>query len=133
MNESAKLIEVLGTQTSSPVDVTITFDPSYELRFDMQPGESYSQNYQQDIDSSLFNMSQQVELTRTFIGIKTITVPGGSFQTCHFKEERSIGGAAPESIETWIDTASGLLIQQLNSDGSRDQLTEGEVNGDPVP
>ena len=133
MNEAASVINVLGTETTSPAAVTITFTPAYELRFNLQPGESYTQNYQQDIDTYGYRIAQQVSRTRTFLDMKSITVPAGAFQTCHFREQTSIDGAAPESVETWIDSASGLLVQQLNPDGSRDQLTQGEVNGDPVP
>ena len=133
MDEGAWRIDVLGTETTSPAAVTITFTPAYELRFNLQPGESYTQNYQQDIDTYGYRIAQQVSRTRTFLDMKSITVPAGAFQTCHFREQTSIDGAAPESVETWIDSASGLLVQQLNPDGSRDQLTQGEVNGDPVP
>lgn len=133
MDEAASLINVLGTETTSPAAVTITFDPSYELRFNLQPGESYDQTYRQHINSFGFAMSQDVSMTRTFLGIKSVSVPGGTFQACHFKQETSIDGGAAEPVETWVDTASGLVVQQLNSDGTRDQLTEGEVNGDPVP
>ena len=133
MDEGAWRIDVLGTETTSPATVTITFTPAYELRFNLQPGESYTQNYQQDIDSYGYRIAQQVSMTRTFLGMKSITVPAGSFQACHFRQQTSIDGGAAETVETWTDSASGLLVQQLNSDGSRDQLTEGEVNGDPVP
>lgn len=133
MNEAASVINVLGTETTSPTAVTITFTPSYELEFDLQPGESHTETYQQDINTFGFSMSQDVSMTRTYFGIKSVSVPGGTFQACHFKQETSIDGAAPEPVETWVDTVSGLVVQQLNSDGTRDQLTEGEVNGNPVP
>ncbi len=133
MDEGAWRIDVLGTETTSPATVTITFTPAYELRFNLQSGESYTQNYQQDIDSYGYRIAQQVSMTRTFLGMKSITVPAGSFQACHFRQQTSIDGGAAETVETWTDSASGLLVQQLNSDGSRDQLTQGEVNGDPVP
>lgn len=133
MDEVASTIDMLGTETTSPVMVTIDFVPSYELRFNVQSGDSYTQSYQQNINTAGYSMSQQVSLTRTFLGIKAVTVPAGSFQACHFRLQTSIDGGAAESVEAWVDTASGLVVQQLNSDGSRDQLTQGEVNGDPVP
>lgn len=133
LNKASKQIETLGTLTSSPIAVTITFDPPRKDSFTLSKGQSESQSYQQTIKTGSFStISQSITRKRTYLGRKTINVPAGQFATCHFKEETSFDGSNKQVVETWLDVGSGLLVQQRNPGDGDDKLVSGEVNGSPI-
>ena len=135
------------SEAQSPVGSVTTvvdFDPFWEVRFDLDPGESniaeYTVTTETEVPGSPFPApatESEVVRTRTYTGRESITVPAGTFVTCRVEEIVTGNGNSDESNVSWFGVGSGVLIRQMASDGSggnttTTELLDGSVNGNDL-
>lgn len=129
------------TDVFSPEAATIEvrFEPPQLERFDLEPGESYSQTYVADERTNArgqtFTQSIEVTDTTTYIGRRTVTVPAGTFETCLFESESRITGPFPAGgvSQFWFSVGTGLLVKEIGENG-RDstELLSAKINGKSI-
>lgn len=118
-------------------DSTHINDPFVEIRFDLDLGQSHTTR---STSGSPAGPRSSVELTRTYLGRETVTVPAGSFETCKFMivttGKPPAGSPIPGSTVTsftWYDVGSGLTVKTEFPDGaSKTELVSGSINGTPI-
>lgn len=112
-----------------------TFEPGAEFRFGLDVGESYSQTYAVNststVDGQTFEFSSTETDQTTYVGQEQITVPAGTFDTCHFTETYSIDGETG-TYDYWISVGSGVSIKSVYDDGEEEVLLGATINGSPV-
>ena len=120
----------------------INYKPGRLMRFDLNKGQSYTQAYSYDVHSNggttvdnSRRYSESVESRTIFQGIKTITVPAGTFKTCQFKTEDAItrddGGIEMNGPTIWIGVGNGMLIRSGAAESFK-VLESGVINGNPI-
>ena len=120
---------------------TTTFDPPISFRFDLDPGDSYTQNYD-SITETDFGFGQpttattQKEDTWTYLGQESVTVPAGTFNACKFRKDEIVtgatGGTEQVSSELWFDVDTGLEVRLELDSGETSVLLSGSQNGQPL-
>jgi hypothetical protein len=128
-------IRSLGVEvtTSSPQSSSSTnvIEPYQLQRFDLNAGDSYSQEFTIDSDTTVagqtFSSSTRTARTTTFDGVESVTVPAGTFQACRFTDQQTSSGITTESVE-WFHVGSGMLLKNT-ADGSTTVLLSASVNG----
>lgn len=136
-----------GFTTTTTVTSTIT--PGNLRRFDLSPGESYTNNYttvtETTVGSPLLpgqttESTTDVMSTVTYLGRNEVSVPAGTFAVCQFQEEltsQTDDGATSSSTNTVnLAVGSGILVLQTSESDSGDtsttQLTGGSLNGNDL-
>ena len=135
----------MGAAEGVMTNVTQTFDPPRSDRFDLDPGESYTETYdivaETDIDTGIDSpitttTTTQIEKTRTYFGQETITVPAGTFDACKFRDDDTVtlptGAIEQTSTKRWFDVDTGLVLRTELEGISTTVLLSGSQNGQPL-
>lgn len=119
----------IASQTDS-AGAQITFTPSGpSMRFNLNEGESFQERY------TMSTGGRQIEANRTvtFIGLDTIAVPAGRFETCRFDEvtRTSSGSLGTRTVtaSNWIMADTGVVAQSLINGNAIRQLESLSING----
>ena len=123
--------EAESSQFPGTITTTVSFDPAREQRFDLNPGESYTQTFTQTVETELPSFGgasipgqdpvvSERTVTTTYQGRETITVPAGTFETCKFTD--SDGGTQ------WLSVGDGLPVK-TEADGDESVLISATING----
>ena len=111
-------------------DDTARSNPGDLLRFDLEPGESYEHS---STYSSSEDGSDTYTARITYVGRETISVPAGTFETCHFETEDLASGY---QLTQWYGVDNGIEIAEESSDPGepvvREELLFAEINGQPI-
>lgn len=144
-DDAAFRLTALGSEFTSqtgqgPIASKLVIEPGLLARYDLNPGESYTQTFKTTVSGS-FNgfqippTSSDVDLKTTYLGQETITVPAGTFKTCKFEKMETIsGGAASGSRLEWFGAgaAGSANIKAQGADGGIDELISLKINGTPI-
>lgn len=131
--------------TSAPTDggdgITYRYEPARALRYNLQSGTSYEQDYivHRRYDTSAATAPADetaVHSAIQFLGKEPVTVPAGTFEACRFDETRSEDwtfgdGTVAVHTKSWIGVGNGLLIR-YERDGEIYELINASIDGDPV-
>lgn len=117
--------------TPESTESRIVFKPQRLDRFDLDAGESYSQNYTTEVTTRARGftntVSNRVAMTTTFVGVEGVTVPAGTYQSCRFRVEITDGNGS--SIrEEWFGVGHGMLLKSTE-DGDSNVLVSARING----
>lgn len=112
-----------------------TFEPPFENRYGLNPGQSYSQTntitttstFNGQPFTSTFSETSQI----TYSGQESVTVPLGTFNACRFQENYSSEGTSG-SITNWLAVGSGIPLRSVYDDGEEVVTTAASINGTPV-
>jgi hypothetical protein len=121
------------THVTSPIDSTIgtTINPPREDRYDLDPGQSYTQTYTVSVSGGPVAIPDTTTtVKRTYVGRESITVPAGTFETCHFQEDSTVSGTTV-TADMWFTVGSGIQIKVI-SDGDESVTTSASINGTPI-
>lgn len=146
LNTGSSTFNTLGTVTMAAaegfnVNSTSTFEPKRVDRYNLNAGDSYTQNYtittESSVGSNTFTSTNQVKSTVTYLGNESVTVPAGTFDSCKVQdvEENTSGGSTTTFTTTnWYDVGSGLLLKVVaeddeSNDTTTTELVSGSVNG----
>jgi hypothetical protein len=117
-------------------------DPGLTTRFDVKPGETYSQTF--TIRLTIIQNGipfpttlSEVTIVTTYVGRQEITVPAGRFNTCRFELSISSIIQGQEFVSTdwlWFAVDDGVLVRQWNGTEDREvtyeeELESGTLNG----
>lgn len=139
VDETAALVSDVGQIINAQSDgaaytETRIYQPPRQQAFDLQAGDVHQQRFTRSRQNSLEGeISETVEQTREFVGLVTLSLPAGEFETCHFVIEESVVSAQKaegdsQMREEWLDRDSGVVVRFSNAKGLAD-LLEGQVNG----
>ena len=114
----------------------VTYDPFLLFRYDLEPGESYSQTVTVEATTAQGGIEfpatlSELELTVTYVGVQQITVPAGTFNACRFEHSsitRSAGIEFESSQTLWLAENAGVLLRD-RYEGGETVLVEGILNG----
>ncbi|WP_370307417.1 hypothetical protein [Sinimarinibacterium flocculans] len=133
-------VKIFGVTFEETVDGTTftgetTFEPPFENRYGLNPGQSYSQTNTITTTStvngqpftSTFSETSQI----TYSGQESVTVPLGTFNACRFQENYSSEGTSG-SITNWLAVGSGIPLRSVYDDGEEVVTTAASINGTPV-
>ena len=116
----------------------LEFMPGQLTRFDLAPGQSYTQNYTANTMGTFNGMtisdSQAIKRTTTYIGVDKITVPAGTRDACKFREVTTTtfqGFSSKDTRNLWYDVGSGIQVQEDN-DSSITKLVSGSIDGKSI-
>jgi hypothetical protein len=158
---TAENLQVLGygaiVEITEPVEAagssTVVNDPPELDRFDLSPGDSYSQTYTQTVTvDGPFGpgqFTQTVEFERTYVGPESLRTRGGGFAVCRFDQTETVtttGLAIQEGGETvilptevtessfseWLGVGNGLPIKTVDDDGTTTELVSATINGQVI-
>ncbi len=141
-------VNVIGSEYTDPDGDTDrdTFNPGLLFRFDLEPGERYTQQVtytnQYTFNGQTETTTSTEQVTTIYRGRSTQTVPAGTFETCEFDWEITIS----EQGETYtvdqtfhFGVGNGLFILTTDTfnDGTssysfRSELQSATINGTPV-
>src|SRR3546814_16789980 len=48
----------------------------------------------------------------TYVARESVTVPAGTFETCHFQEDVTVSGATA-TTDMWVTVGSGIQIKEI--------------------
>ena len=135
--------QAFGTvsDVTSPIASTLNtkFDPPMEHHYDLDPGQSYTQTFTVTVDGTATAAGMSIplptttatnKLKRTYVGRDSITVPAGTFETCHFQEDTTVEGATT-TTDLWMTVGSGVEVKAI-SDGDETVLISASINGTPI-
>jgi hypothetical protein len=156
---TAENLRVLGygasVEVTEPVvaSSTVVNEPPELDRFDLSPGQSYSQTYTQTVtvDGPLGpgQFTQTVEFERTYVGPESLRMRGGGFAVCRFDQVETVtttGVTIQENGETvilpaevtessfseWIGVGNGLPLKTVDDDGTTTELLSATINGQVI-
>ena len=124
----------------APVVTTVTHNPPLELRFDLSPGQSYTQSYTSSTNTSITIEPATIPLivfdtatssTTTYVGRESVTVPAGTFEACKFIDAVTTPGGTATTT-TWLAVGSGLTLKSEDGSGKLTELVSASINGIPV-
>jgi hypothetical protein len=129
------------TDVTSPITSTINtkLNPPIEHHYDIDPGQSYTQTSTITVDgtTSAGGMSFPIppvdttqKLKRTYVGRDSITVPAGTFETCHFQDDATVDGNTV-TTDLWMAVGSGVEVKSVAS-GDENVLVSATINGTPI-
>ncbi len=128
--ESEIFIDGVLSSTASAENV-----PGILFRFDLKPGESYSQTYTTYLESNsggFEDSSTSTETVKTtYIGVVKVVVPAGTFQACKFREvtNTKYEGIISQSSRTiWFGVDNGLQLQG-DDEFATSQLLSATIDG----
>jgi len=123
---------------TSPVagSVKIVFTPpKRDKRFTLAQGETASQTYTifttttlTGVPNAITSSHSQTDTVR-YLGRETITVAGGTFNTCKFDE--NVGTTSASTVWMGADSAAGVMIKIQTPDAAIEFKT-GSVNGSAI-
>jgi hypothetical protein len=89
-------------------------------------------DYWQGLNNYYKDHTETSEVTTTYLGQETVTVPAGTFVACKFHVDNGISRG---SWTDWVAKGKGVLVRAEGMDGSMQRshvLTGGELNGQPL-
>ncbi len=128
----------------------IAYNPNFQTRFSLKYGSSYTQAYDKsnrttNSDGTSSESSTTNNLTTLFVGVESITVPGGTFKACRFEETGTsvlkLSGQAAKTnqspqVTRWYGVKNGLLLKSvlvtspLNAaENQVEEFVSGVING----
>lgn len=108
-------------------DGTLTMEPFRVDRWNVSPGQSYSQTYTQTIESTNASSYGDVTKVTTYLGIESLNVYAGSFRACKVVSRFDNG-----DVEThWYDSDSGILVKSVTNDVTQ-ELVWASINDQVV-
>ena len=128
------------------------YNPPLVERYDLSPGQGFEQSYellsQTTVAGTVFDSIQSVQLSTTYIGRESVTVPAGTFSTCRYEQTQTvtpppivIGDQVftppPQisEITIWYAVNSGFPVRRVDvSDVGTEtsELLSFSINGVPV-
>lgn len=125
-NVGASAITSYGTDvdvTSLTLHRRIWFDPARQTPLVMTPGQSVTSSYTQyteDVPAATSYTPSSVQATTTFVGRETVTVPAGTFDTCHLDTSTSIDGTVVTASHWRVASgaAAGLVVRSVSTSGT---------------
>lgn len=135
---SGPQVKVFGTITQATasgfsITTTVRLEPFLLRRFDLSSGNNFTQSYtiKTETNPSFSTIPDQSATAKiTFVGMERISVPAGSFNSCKFTTETTIGGSTTTSTE-WFATGNGTSLRTLS--GNTDSvLVSATINGTQV-
>ncbi len=126
-------VNAIADENLQGSDDSYVSDPGDLLRFDLEPGDSFTATTTYTDGSA---NSSTGPYTVTYIGRETVTVPAGTFETCHFQLIAAENTGTYINDE-WLGVGNGLEILETDSDGgsspvNREELVSASINGTPV-
>jgi hypothetical protein len=129
---------LLGTlaDITSPVtgSIKVVFTPpSRDHRYALAVGETYSQTYSATTTSTFTGLPNSVVSTTNqtqtvkYLGRETITVFGGTFDTCKFEE-----GGGTSNIWMGAGNAAGVMIKTVSGGSTTLEFKVGTINGSAI-
>lgn len=130
-DESALVVSSHGVETINPDDGSVVgtqwFEPTNDFQYDLNPGESFRQIYTayQSTGGGPASVVQNVDVTVTYAGRETVTVPAGTFETCKFYIQDT-GSRFSSASVIWRNVGDGIGVQTgfRDSSGSEAAVTE---------
>ena len=140
------------TETVSPLTTTITVtnNPGWLERYDLDAGASFDQQYDSalvtDIPSPFpgvpggsTTVDSTVDRTTTYHGREQVTVPAGTFDACKFTDvvstttDASGTGPSTDTSTTtrWMAVGSGIFLKSI-SGGDENVTVSYSIDGVPV-
>ena len=128
------------TEETSPgvTDDVLTYTPAEVFRFDLTPGQSYSQAIQERRSFAPTVVETRTVAT-TFVGFEDVNVPAGTFrQACRFSvRETSNTSPAVYTFDTWLSRGDGVTLKFVSSEtgvpnpapSSTTELVSAAING----
>lgn len=122
------------------ITTTISNEPPAEERFDLSPGQSYTQSYTTTQENGSVGGFQipptetQFTVKTTYVGQESVTVPAGTFNACKFTEDATAtfdGQTSTSTATTWMAVGSGQFLKSV-SEGDTNELVSASINGEPV-
>ena len=114
--------------------VDLVFDPGQLTRFDLTPGQSYTQDYTvrstTDTGQGTFTDNSEQTLKTVYVGVVPITVPAGDFDACQFESTTTVmqqGVQISSSRTFWLAVNDGLQLKEIN-DGGTTEMLSGSIN-----
>jgi hypothetical protein len=135
-----KIFGVVTEAQAQGFDITTTTsnDPPAEERFDLDPGQSYTQSYTTTQEGGSVGGLQipatqtQFTVKTTYNGQESVTVPAGTFNACKFTDETTATVSGQSSTATtWLAVGSGQFLKSV-SEGDSNELISAAINGAPV-
>lgn len=129
-----------------------SYNPPLVERYDLSPGQGFEQSYellsQTTVSGTAFDSIQSVQLSTTYIGRESVTVPAGTFSTCRYEQTQTVTPPpivigdqvfTPPSqvsdITIWYAVGSGFPVRRVDvSDIGTEtsELVSFSINGVPV-
>jgi hypothetical protein len=133
------------SESTTPIMLTSTtvYDPPYrEKKYTLSPGESITQT-QTQTTTSVLNGAPQPPVTSSnttstkYVGMESVTVPAGTFNSCRFEVTQVSGPQAGQLIiTTWEIVGKTVTAKTVSPDSQGGtvtmSLTSATVNGSPV-
>ena len=125
------------------VVTTVTNNPAIEKRFDLSPGQSYTQSYTSATNTNvtliaslttipLIVAETPTSLKTTYVGRERISVQAGSFDACKFIDEMTTPGGTAITA-TWLAVGSGQFLKsEIINSGQVTELVNASINGVPL-
>ena len=131
--ESETFIDGVLSSTASAENV-----PGILFRFDLNPGESYSQTYTTNLEFNSGGVdgssTSSETVTTTYIGVVKVVVPAGTFQACKFREitETNFEGIISQYSRTiWYGVDNGVQLQD-DDEFATGQLLSATIDGQSI-
>lgn len=140
INFNNRRVRQFGSEvrTDGPPEITITttFSPFELMRFDLAPGQSYNQSYNIRTENSFRpDLETFRELSTSYLGRETITVPAGRFDTCRIEQQvtdtNSFGQPLRSTDTFWFGVGNGLVIREI-VEGQTTELVSARINGSSI-
>lgn len=145
VNSQVPSINTIGVETSSnetgtTVQSTTTINPGNLQRFDLNPGQSFTQTFSRTTTTTIAGITStdggDVSVEKIFEGREMVTVDAGTFDTCVFltNEDNGYytgGTKSSTSSRVYIDVQSGLVVKSV-ADGTFSELLEATINGNSI-
>jgi hypothetical protein len=132
---------------------TVVNEPPELDRYDLAPGQSYSQTFVQTftVDGPFGpgQFTETITFERTYVGRDTTRVPAGGFATCRFDHVETVtttglaiqangevvtlpAEVTESSFSDWFGVNNGLPIKSVYDDGEVIELLSATINGQAV-
>ena len=120
-------VQILSADTQA----NVYSDPLESFLFTLAEGET-----RQATGTTNAIVELNLVSTQTYVGRETVSVPAGTFETCHFQVNLSFDEFDTLDdilTDTWVAVGSGVAVQIRNNVALDNQvLTSASINGMPV-
>lgn len=116
-----------SSQTFSP--------PLQDLRFSLNAGESKTSQTQSTVQTDgLPSTTLNYEVVYDYVGQESVTVPAGTFNTCHIRTvtPSAFPGGPSSTRDEWFAVGSGMIVQSQEPGSGTDKLIEASINGQVI-
>ena len=124
------------TQGGSAPGTGQTFSPPLQdHRFSLNAGETKTSQTQSTVSTDGFpDTTLDYEVTYSYVGQESVTVPAGTFNTCHLRTTTpsAFPGGPSSTRDEWFAVGSGMVVQAQEPGNGTDKLIEASINGQPV-